>query len=79
MWRRPAFLSLFALCAFVTVSAQGDDSVSITSSTSTIDTFADFTYEFKGEAGHDKSSPILLLHIEPDYRFTSQQYYFGTR
>ncbi|KAJ7902201.1 hypothetical protein B0H13DRAFT_2027112 [Mycena leptocephala] len=61
MWRRPAFLSLFVLSAFVTVSAQGDDSVSITSSTSTIDTFADFTYEFKGEAGHVLNNITLAL------------------
>ncbi|KAF7378413.1 BTB domain-containing protein [Mycena sanguinolenta] len=61
MWRRRAFLSLFALSAFVTVSAQGDDSVSITSSTSTIDTFADFTYEFKNEAGHVLNNITLAL------------------
>ncbi|KAJ7501567.1 hypothetical protein B0H11DRAFT_1992221 [Mycena galericulata] len=61
MWLRPALLTLFALSALVTVSAQGDDTVSITSSSQTIDTFADFTFLWQGEAGKHLNNITLEL------------------
>ncbi|KAJ6589512.1 hypothetical protein B0H19DRAFT_1367829 [Mycena capillaripes] len=56
MWFHPALLALLASSTLLTVSAQGDDTVSISSSTTIIDTFIDFTFLWKGEAGHNKSS-----------------------
>ncbi|KAJ7249674.1 hypothetical protein C8J57DRAFT_1356395 [Mycena rebaudengoi] len=61
MWLRPALLALFSLSALVTVSAQGDDTVSIKSDSQSIDTFADFTFLWKGEPGHNLNNITLEL------------------
>ncbi|KAJ6572868.1 hypothetical protein DFH09DRAFT_402464 [Mycena vulgaris] len=61
MWLCSALLALFSLSALVAVSAQGDDTVSIISSSQTIDTFADFTFLWKGEAGHNLNNITLEL------------------
>lgn len=68
------FLSLLPLFALSTlVLGQGDDTLTVSTDSQDFDGIATFTFLWKGEAGHNKSSSFLHL-AHADVSRTSQQY-----